>query len=125
MTRSVYCLSLASTVAAPPVQLFQSSPAEASEIFWMSNDSIAYLSDVSLYRISITQAGKGEAEREHLLDFPVGVKPSSLKYEPTSGVLGFIGMVWDDGSFENVAKKDEAWEKRGHTGIVWDDWPIR
>ena len=75
----------------------------------MSHDTIAYLN----------------VRREHILDFPVGVKPSSLKFEPARRVLGFVGMVWDDESFENVSKRDEDWEKRGNTGIVWDDWPIR
>jgi len=114
-------IALNTTTSTSPARLLTSKPAECSEILWLSDETIAYLNDTGLYSTSI----RGLPPRAHLLDFPAGINPSSLKYEPKNGILAFTGMVWEDGSFENVARRDKAYSERGDTGMVYDDLFIR
>jgi len=99
--RPAPCISCPSntTVTNGPVQLFSASSSELSEPFWLNDYTVVYLNGSSLYSIPINYTAEIESEvgRTHLLDFPAGIHPSGLLYEPNSGVLAFTGMVWEDG----------------------------
>ncbi len=123
-TRSVYLLSLDSTATPAPIQLFSARSSEISEVLWLTDDIFAYLNRSSLYSVPIDTA-EWELEKTRLLDFPAGVNPSGLQYEPKSDILAYTGMVWGDGAFEDVPMYDEAYEKRGDTGLVFDELLIR
>ncbi len=137
-TRSVYLLSLDSTATPAPIQLFSARSSEISEVLWLTDDIFAYLNRSSLYSVPIDTAewelektrlldfpAEWELEKTRLLDFPAGVNPSGLQYEPKSDILAYTGMVWGDGAFEDVPMYDEAYEKRGDTGLVFDELLIR
>lgn len=112
----------------PPRLLFAAPPAEAAEIIWLSDSTIAYLNGSSLYALSISydvsaQLATVKHEATQLVDFPSDVE--SLSYEPESGRLAFSAAVWQDGDLLNTAHNDEEWEERGTTGVVYDDLFVR
>lgn len=123
MVRDLYLLPLNTSHAARPHLILTTTPGMASEFFWLSSTTFAYLNGSTLYSTSISS--KGDASSKHILDFPEGVQPNSLRYEPVSGLVGFSGMIWQDGDFENVAKFDKEYETRGDSGQVYDELYIR
>ena len=126
-TRSVYLISLDTTVAIDPVTLVSDKPGSASEFIWLSDDTVAYLNESELYSFSINSKTKldEEIERHVLLEFPEGISPSGLQYQPDSGVLAFSGQVWQDESFETVARQNKEHEQRGDSGMVYDNLFVR
>ena len=125
MSRAVYLLSLDTTIEVPPVQLLSVSPGEVSELFWITNDSFAYLNESSLYSISTNYTVEAVTAKNHLLDFPSGVNPSNLQYESQNNIIAFTGMIWEGEGFENVPVRDKMYEERGNTGMVYDELYIR
>jgi len=129
MTRSVYLLSLDTNSSASPVVLFSLPPAHAGEFLWLNNQTPAFLNGSSLYSFSINDTSKDHLEkgvkREKVLEFPEGINPTGLQYQCDDNLLIFSGQVWADGNFYSTGRKDELYEKRGTTGVVFDELFIR
>ncbi|KAH8825240.1 Alpha/Beta hydrolase protein [Flagelloscypha sp. PMI_526] len=47
-------------------------------------------------------------------------EPSNFYWYPRSSHLVFSAYVWEDGKLETAAKRDEEYENRGNTGMVFD-----
>ncbi|ORY26133.1 putative peptidase [Naematelia encephala] len=120
-TRSVYILSLKSNASSSHIDLFDCHPSEASELFWISNGTIAYLNGSSLYSLPIENKVKPKFE----LEFPAGINAGGLKYSVSSGVLAFSAQVWADGSFDTVAHFDDVQSGQRDTGRVFDELYVR
>ncbi|KAK8864630.1 hypothetical protein IAR55_001880 [Kwoniella newhampshirensis] len=134
-SRAIYLLSLNTTVTTPPVSLFNATPGQVSELFWLDSATFAYLNASSLfsYSINYTTASSSFKQPSEILSFPEGISPTSLNFEIGSGVLGFSGQVWThDLSFEKTHAWNEKFEKRGDSALVydelfvrhWDEWRI-
>jgi hypothetical protein len=127
-TRSVYLLSLDTTVSVPPLELFNTTPSQAVNFLWLSTQTVGYLNGSALYSVPInytTSQAFASVKTSHVLDFPLGVNPTDLQFELESGVLGFSGQVWEDGEFEKVGEHDAKWAARGTSGMVYDELFIR
>jgi dipeptidyl aminopeptidase/acylaminoacyl peptidase len=96
-------------------ELFTATPSQASELLWLDDETFAYLNGSALYSFS--------NHSEHLLDFPLGINAGSLQV--VNGTLVFSAQVWADGNFSKVAEYDATWERRGDSGLVYDDLFIR
>ena len=46
-------------------------------------------------------------------------------YRPDAKALVFSAYVYEDYDLSTVKDQDAAWEKRGHTGLVYDDTYVR
>ena len=118
--QSHYLLHL--DASSPPTHLFSSSSGEASEFFWLDDQTLAYLNGSALLTFSTTEASFRPST---LLTFPEGTNPTGLQYDPRSATLVWSGQVWADGGFDKVSELDEAYEKRGDSGVVFDDLLVR
>jgi hypothetical protein len=128
-TRSVYLLSLSTNSSDPPVALFSSPPAHAGEFLWLNNHTPAFLNGSVLYSFTVNDTSSDHlakgVKREKVLEFPAGINPTGLQYQAEDNLLIFSGQVWADGDFYSVAKKDELYEQRGTTGVVFDELFLR
>nr|XP_031862413.1 uncharacterized protein CI109_001910 [Kwoniella shandongensis]KAA5529485.1 hypothetical protein CI109_001910 [Kwoniella shandongensis] len=129
-SRFVYLLSLNTTVTLPPLSLFNTTPAQASEFIWLDSNTFAFLNDSTLYSFSVNYTAQLASSKEQqplpILTFPAGISPSSLQFESESKTLGFSGQVWThDYSFESTQKWNEKYEKRGDSALVYDDLFVR
>ena len=123
-SRSVYVLYLNTTLQ--PVELYTCPSAETSEIVWTSEETLVYLNGSSLTQVSIDyHTFQPEAKDKKIVyEFPQGVNPTAVKYG--NGGLFFSGQVWaSDEDFETVGLQDEIWEKRGSSGVVFDELFVR
>ncbi|WWC89079.1 uncharacterized protein L201_003997 [Kwoniella dendrophila CBS 6074] len=128
--RSVYLLSLNTTHTPPPISLFNTTSAEASQFFWLGPETFGYLNGTSLQSLSIdytaSNTGKHESEPKEILVFPKGVNPTGIQFESKSGNLAFSGQIWkDSGKFEETHKYDEKYENRGNSALVYDELFVR
>jgi hypothetical protein len=133
MGRQVYLVSLNGSTA--PVSLLETVPAEAAEFVWLDDSSVGYLNGSSFFLFPVHKKlrqeakdgaeGIEEVETTKVLEFPEGVNPTGLKYQPETGNLIFQGQVWADGEFERTGKNDKLYADRGTTGVVFDDLFVR
>jgi hypothetical protein len=123
----VYLLNLTAAGVPRPVSLLNTTSSEASDFLWLSNGTIAYLNASSLYSLPINNGAvkPHELTATHLFDFPKGVEPSGLQYEPTSSLLAFSGRVWSDGDFDKTAYWEEKYAARRDSGQVYDELYVR
>jgi len=125
----VYLLSLDTTSSASPIALFSLPPAHASEFLWLNDHTPAFLNGSTLYSFHINNTARDSVEkgveRQKVLQFPEGINPTGLQYQRDANLLFFSGQVWPDGDFATVEKKNELYEKRGTSGVVYDELFIR
>ncbi|WVQ67366.1 uncharacterized protein L199_005562 [Kwoniella botswanensis] len=129
--RSVYLLSLNTTHTLPPLSLFNTSSAQASQFLWLDHANLAYLNGSSLHSLSIeyniTKPPTTPASSsKEILTFPEGVNPTGLQFEPKSGSLAFSGQVWkESGDFNQTSRYDKSWDERGDSAWVYDELFVR
>ncbi|TYJ59027.1 hypothetical protein B9479_000015 [Cryptococcus floricola] len=134
ISRAVHLLALDTTATIPPISLFNTTPAAATDFLWLSTTTLAYLNHTTLYAYNIDLDTREEGaahNQEHaqrstkLLTFPAGINPTSLQYEPTTNTLAFTGQVWADGSFTDTAFHDQTYEGRRDSAQVYDELFVR
>ena len=104
--------------------MLSGSPDEIAEAVWLSERTVAYVNGSALWHFGIGDKDSGRGI--HMFDFPEGIEPSALTYEPESGTLVFSAAVWsDDGDLTKTAEHDKKWEERGYTGTVFNDLFVR
>lgn len=124
-TRTVYLLEPANA-GAHPHKLFSAPPKDAKEFVWLSPTVAAYINGSSLLHFSIRKEALKDWKTMHTLDFPKGIEPSGLQYEPKSHTLAFSAAVWGpDASLEDTETGDKKFEKRGDSALVFDDLFVR
>lgn len=93
--------------------LIISTPAEVAEVFWLDKEW-AYLNGSA-----ITQGKDGHVVHR----FPEGVGANDLEY--ADGKVFFVGQIWEGQDFDEVDKVDKKYNRRGDTGVVFDELFVR
>ena len=138
----MHVIRLNETSGPEPVLALESVPGRFSfsDPIWLSEYTFAYINrtnaDVAVWSRDLHHTGHhglALAEPRHLLDFPTGSSPSSLKFlsdkksasKASSGVLAFSAHVWLGHDIEDTQRLEEEYANRGDDAMIWDELFIR
>ena len=112
---------------------------DGGQAFWLTHRVIAHVvaneetKVQDIYAISVEFETEQSSDKVKIStpDPPVliGSFPTStsdnFRYIPGSGVLVFSDYVYEDGELRTVKDRDEDWEGRGNTALVYDETYVR
>lgn len=117
---TLYLSSLEPNSSSDPIPVVQG----ASSFLWLSASSFTYL-DTKTNSLLVVKVVSPTiiSPPKTLVTFPVPV--GDLTYHSDSKTLAFTAEVWSDGALSTVVEQDEAYEKRGNEGQVFDSLFVR